>query len=302
MSKKKPILGVIGGTGLAAIEGLDKRREVLGHSPFGSPSGDLVIGEIAGTKVVFLARHGEGHKFAPRDVPYQANIWAMKEAGVTHLISLSAVGSLREDLAPGRLVVVDDFFDRTGEFPRTFFTEPGLVVHVSYGEPLCMRLSTQVGHAANDAGLGAKMHFGGTYVCIPGPRFSTRAESRFFQATVPGAAVVGMTALREGPLAREAEMHHAVLALVTDWDAWRDGEEAVNGEMVQRTIAENAGNAERIVVELARRLSEDCESTCTCGEALARGAIHTHPDRIPRRLREQMALLISHRLPPVVTT
>lgn len=302
MAEVKPILGVIGGTGLAQIAGLARAEQIEAETLFGSPSGRLTVGYLRDTRVVFLARHGVGHVFQPRDIPYQANVWAMRELGVTHLVSLSAVGSLREELSPGRLVVVDDFFDRTNEPPRTFFSEPGLVVHVSFGYPICSELRPQLFSAARQAGLDENTAHGGTYVCIPGPRFSTRAESLFFQKNVPDAAVVGMTALREASLAREAEMHYACLALVTDYDAWRDGEESVTGEMVQRTIRENAGRAEAVIAELAHALSHDSSRavTCGCADALAHGAIHTRPEAIPPTLRDQLAPLIAHRLPPPV--
>ena len=299
MAEVKPILGVIGGTGLAQIAGLVRPEQIEAKTPFGSPSGPLTVGYLRGMRVVFLARHGAGHMFQPRDIPYQANVWAMRQLGVTHLVSLSAVGSLLEGLPPGRLVIVDDFFDRTNELPRTFFGEPGLVVHVSFGDPTCNELRPQLFSAARQAGLGEETIHGGTYVCIPGPRFSTHAESRFFQTTVPGAAVVGMTALREASLAREAEMHYACLALVTDYDAWREGEGSVTGEMVQRTIRENAGRAEAVIAELAHILSHDSPRVwaCGCADALANGAIHTAPEHIPPELCDRYKLLIAHRLP-----
>jgi 5'-methylthioadenosine phosphorylase len=244
-------IGVIGGSGLAGGIALDEAQEIAVASPFGEPSGPVTTGTLGGVRFTFLARHGAGHAIAPSRVNYRANIDVLKRCGVTDVLSLSAIGSLREDMAPGGFVAVDQFIDRTVERERSFFGA-GLVGHVSLADPVCARLSALAADAAERA--GAPVHRGGCYIAIEGPQFSTRAESRLYRAW--GADVIGMTAMPEARLAREAELPYAVLAMVTDYDAWRDSEAGVEASEIIEVMRRNVELAHGALAHLAALLPE----------------------------------------------
>ena len=243
-------LGIIGGSGLYEIEGLEDRREETVETPWGAPSDTLVRGRIGDVELVFLPRHGKGHRLTPTSVPYRANIAALKAAGVTDVLSISACGSLKEQYVPGHFVAVDQFIDRTVARKSTFFG-PGMVAHVSMARPVCSRLSSLAGDAA--AAVGAEMHRGGTYLAMEGPQFSSLAESKLYRQW--GCDVIGMTAMPEAKLAREAELPYATLAMVTDYDCWREEEEAVSVTNVLEIMGKNSAIARQAVVKLAQSLS-----------------------------------------------
>ena len=245
-------IGVIGGSGLADGVELDAAQEVAVRSPFGEPSGPVTTGELGGVRFTFLARHGAGHRLTPGAVNYRANIDVLKRCGVTDLVALSAIGSLREELAPGHMVTPDQFIDCTGARERSFFG-PGLVAHVSLADPVCPRLAGLLAMAAR--GAGATVHERGCYVAIEGPQFSTRAESLLYRGW--GGDVIGMTAMPEARLAREAELPYAVLGMVTDYDAWRPSEAGVEAAEVFAVMAANAGRARAALRELAARLPRE---------------------------------------------
>jgi 5'-methylthioadenosine phosphorylase len=284
----KPALGVIGGSGLYAMEGLEniERREV--ETPFGEPSSPIILGDLNGKQVAFLARHGMGHIHAPSEVNYRANIYALKSLGVERVVSVSACGSLREDYEPGDIVVPDQIYDRTRGRENTFF-ERGFVAHISVADPFCPDLSSYIIESVADQGGTA--HDGGAYVIIPGPRFSTRAESNTYRAW--GMSIVGMTTAPEAFLAREAEMCYAVMAHVTDYDVWHSAEEPVTVEMVFRTIKANTLLAQQTIARLVERLPE--ERTCYCGEAL-KDALTTDPSHIPAETRERLSIFVDRYL------
>lgn len=238
-------IGIIGGSGLYDIR-LDDAQQVTGTSPFGEPSGPVTLGRIGGVRFAFMARHGTGHRIPPEAINHRANIDVFKRCGVTDLVAISAIGSLREEMAPGSFVAVDQFIDRTHGRPQSFFGE-GLVAHVSMADPTCPRLSAIVADAAEAA--GATVHRGGCYLAMQGPQFSSRAESRMYRQW--GADVIGMTALPEARLAREAELPYALLGMVTDYDAWRDGEHVDVAEVL-RVMAGNAATARETVGQLAQ--------------------------------------------------
>jgi 5'-methylthioadenosine phosphorylase len=242
-------IGIIGGSGLYAIDSLEDAQWIAVDTPWGPPSDALLIGRIEGVKFVFLPRHGRGHRITPASLNSRANIDALKRAGCTDLVAISAVGSLREELAPGRFVLVDQYIDRTTGRPATFFG-PGLVAHVSMADPICPRLAALAAAAAEAA--GAAVTRGGCYIAIEGPQFSTRAESRLYRAW--GGDVIGMTGMPEARLAREAELPYASVCMVTDWDSWRENEAPVGVEEIVAQLHANAGTARRLIVELARSL------------------------------------------------
>ncbi|MEE8204112.1 MAG: S-methyl-5'-thioadenosine phosphorylase [Alphaproteobacteria bacterium] len=248
---KTPLVGVIGGSGVYDIDGLDEVRWVDVESPFGTPSDALLCGELDGQPLVFLPRHGRGHRVPPSEVNYRANIDALKRAGVTDVISMSAVGSLREDLAPGEFVIVDQFVDRTFARAKSFFGT-GLVAHVSMAHPVCGRLGDHLAAAAAEVGIEAVR--GGTYIVMEGPQFSTLAESELYRAW--GCDLVGMTNMPEAKLAREAEMCYATIAMVTDYDCWHPDHDNVTVESVIRVLGDNAERARRLVTRLAPRLAD----------------------------------------------
>lgn len=282
---KETVIGVIGGSGLYDMEDLTEVREVRLDTPFGAPSDVFVTGMLHGVKMVFLPRHGRGHRLLPSEVPYRANIHGMKQLGVERVISVSAVGSMREQIVPGHIVVPDQFFDRTqGKRAATFFGE-GVVGHVQFADPVCRELSAVL--AASARQVGATVHQGGTYLCIEGPNFSTRAESKIYRSW--GVDIIGMTNIPEARLAREAEICYGTLALATDYDCWHDGHDDVSVEAVVAIIQQNVATARRIIGEAARRLGS--RRGCACGEAL-RYAIMTAPEAIPDAARAKLGLLI----------
>ncbi|MBL8628630.1 MAG: S-methyl-5'-thioadenosine phosphorylase [Rhodospirillaceae bacterium] len=268
-----PVIGIIGGSGIYDIEGLSQAQWIAIDTPYGAPSDELLIGDLDGQKVVFLPRHGRGHKYSPSSLNYRANIYALKLAGVTDIISLSACGSFRENLPPGTFVIIDQFIDRTHKRTSSFFGD-GLVAHVSLAKPVCMRVGDHVEAAAKDVGL--KHQRRGTYVAIEGPQFSTLAESHLFRSW--GADVIGMTNMPEAKLAREAEMCYATVAMVTDFDCWHPEHDAVTVSQVVKTLIANAANAKTLVKALVPRLSRRAH-VCTqgCHTALDH-AIITAPD------------------------
>ncbi len=270
-------IGVIGGSGLYAMEGLIDVQEHVVDTPFGPTSAPLVIGRLAEApevELVFLARHGQGHRLNPSEVPYQANIFALKAVGCSWVISVSAVGSLREDVVPGHVVVIDQFIDRTKGRASTFF-EQGIVAHVSFGDPVCSTLRGYLLEAAREA--GATVHDGGTYVCMEGPAFSTRAESELYRAW--GAKVIGMTNLPEAKLAREAELSYATLAMATDYDCWRAGHDAVTADAVVAVIHANVKLSQRILRAAIPRIARH-EGPAPMHNALAT-AIISDRSRVP---------------------
>jgi 5'-methylthioadenosine phosphorylase len=278
------MLGIIGGTGLYDMEALEDRESIRVDTPFGPPSDDIITGVLAGRRLAFLPRHGRGHRLLPSELNSRANIWALKKLGVDSLVSVSAVGSLREDIAPGDLVLPDQFIDRTWGRESTFFGD-GLVAHVAFGDPVCGQLSARV-FAAAEAG-GARVHRGGTYVCIQGPAFSTRAESRLFRSW--GGDVVGMTNLPEARLAREAELCFATLALATDYDCWREEEAAVDAGSIMEVLAANAAAARDVVARVAG--SYDPRPGCDCQRVLDT-ALVSDRSMVPAETNEKLALLL----------
>jgi 5'-methylthioadenosine phosphorylase len=242
------VIGIIGGSGLYALGALEEAQWIAVDTPWGRPSDELLIGRIEGVKFVFLPRHGRGHRVPPSNLDYRANIDALKRAGCTDLVAVSAVGSLNEEMAPGRFAVAEQFVDRTQGRTGSFFG-PGLVAHVSLADPVCPRLSDLVADAA--AAAGADVARGATYVAIEGPQFSTRAESRLYRQW--GCDIIGMTAMPEARLAREAELPYALIGMITDYDSWREGDEPDVADIVRRLHA-NAETARRMIVELARAL------------------------------------------------
>ena len=276
-------LGFIGGSGLYDIEGLADRREVEVSTPFGDPSDIIVTGSLDGVPVAFLPRHGRGHRISPTEIPVRANIYALKSLGVERILSVSAVGSLKEELRPLNLVIPDQIIDRAKSRVSTFFGD-GLVAHVGFADPFCANLRRN----ALDASHGlTTVHDGGTYVVIEGPQFSTRAESALYRSW--GADVIGMTALPEAKLAREAEICYATLAFVTDYDVWREAEEDVSVEMVVTNLMKNVDTARSIIRNIAARVSP--VRKCGCGTALET-AIITGRDLIPPQTRDRLALLV----------
>jgi 5'-methylthioadenosine phosphorylase len=281
-------IGIIGGSGLYDIAALEDAQWIAVDTPWGAPSDELLIGRIEGVKFVFLPRHGRGHRIPPGQLSFRANIDALKRAGCTDLVAISAVGSLREELAPGRFVVVDQYIDRTMGRPNSFFG-PGLAAHVSLADPVCPRLSALAADAAEAA--GAEVARGGCYVAVEGPQFSTRAESRLYRAW--GGDVIGMTGMPEARLAREAELPYASVCMVTDWDCWREGEEAGVAEIVERLHA-NVGTARGLIVELAMRLPR--ARTPSPIDTCLDGAIITAPEaRDPAMVAKLGAILDNDR-------
>ncbi|HEV2067781.1 MAG TPA: S-methyl-5'-thioadenosine phosphorylase [Thermomicrobiales bacterium] len=253
-----PVLGIIGGSGLYDMPGLERVEEALPETPYGMPSSPIISGYIGETHLAFLARHGRGHVFAPTDVPYRANIAALRSLGVRQVLSISAVGSLQEPLAPRSAVIPDQIIDRTTSRPRTFFDD-GIVAHVGMADPFCSTLSAAV-QAHAGASSGGAVHAGGTYLCIEGPQFSTRAESYLFRSW--GADIIGMTAMPEARLAREAGMCYAMLAMVTDYDVWHESEADVSVEAVQRVLRDNIDVGRAVIQRLADAGIPACGAGC----------------------------------------
>lgn len=277
-------VGIIGGSGLYRMEGLADVEEVRLSTPFGDPSDALTLGTLEGVRVAFLPRHGRGHRFLPTELPVRANIYALKALGVEHIISITAVGSLQEELAPMHLVVPDQLIDRTRSRVNTFFGD-GLVVHVGFADPFCPVLSQELYQAAQEA--GARVHKGGTVVVMEGPLFSTRAESHLYRSW--GASVIGMTALPEAKLAREAEICYASLACITDYDCWHPGYEEVTIDMVISNLLRNVEVSKAILRRLVKRIP--AERRCACATAL-QNSIITAPEFIPKETKEKLSLLI----------
>jgi len=276
-------LGVIGGSGLYDLDELEDVRRVRLTTPFGDPSDELVLGRVGETDLAFLPRHGRGHRILPSELNFRANVHAMKELGVTQLLSVGAVGSLQEEIAPGHVVVPDQFIDRSVGRTATFFGE-GIVAHVQFGDPVCARMARATMDAARGAGA-EHLHEGGTYVNMNGPQFSTRAESELYRSW--GASVVGMTNLQEAKLAREAEMCFASLSLCTDYDCWHEEEDEVDVGAILEVLRANARLAARTVAELAGRLPG---GDCACRHALE-GAILSDPAAIPAEARERLRVV-----------
>jgi 5'-methylthioadenosine phosphorylase len=270
---EKVKIGIIGGSGLYDMAELTDRTEVAVETPFGKPSDNFVIASLEGKRVAFLARHGRGHRILPGELNFRANIYGMKVLGVERILSASAVGSLREELAPMDILLPDQFVDRTRGRVSTFFGN-GLAAHIAFADPLCPELVDHVHASATRAGI--KTVKGGTYVCMEGPAFSTRAESNLYRSW--GMDVIGMTNLQEAKLAREAEICYMTLALVTDYDCWHDSHESVTVEMILNYLQQNSRNAQRIIIESVRTLPES--RTCQCGSAL-KHAIITNRGAVP---------------------
>jgi 5'-methylthioadenosine phosphorylase len=285
---KKPVLGIIGGSGIYSMPGLKAVEEKKVSTPFGAPSSPIVIGTLSGTRVAFLARHGVGHTIPPTMVNYRANIYALKSLGVRFVAAVSACGSLREDYAPGHVVIPDQLVDGTSRRSRSYFDESGLVAHVGVAEPFCNPFGGQLFKACEKA--GAKVHKGGTYITIEGPRFSTRAESNSFRAS--GYSIIGMTTSPEAFLAREAELCYAVMAHVTDYDVWH--EEPVSVDMVMSTMHKNTELAQEAVRQLAENLDE--RQACDCDKALAT-ALVTNRKKVSKTVRKKLGILVDKYLP-----
>ncbi|MBI2893971.1 MAG: S-methyl-5'-thioadenosine phosphorylase [Deltaproteobacteria bacterium] len=277
-------VGVIGGSGLYEIDGLEDVREVRVDTPFGAPSDAIIAGSLGPVKMLFLPRHGRGHRFSPSEVNYRANVFALKSLGAEFLISISAVGSMREDIRPGDLVIVDQFFDRTVGRARTFFEE-GIVAHVEMADPVCPVLAGILHESSRAA--GARVHRGGTYLCIEGPQFSTRGESKIFRSW--GVDVIGMTNLPEARLAREAELCFATVALSTDYDCWHATEESVTVQNVLAILEQNVVMAREVIRRSAAAVPG--ARTCKCPVALDH-AILSDRTRIPPRTRERLGCIV----------
>src|SRR5580693_1899798 len=277
-------IGIIGGSGLYSMNGLTKTREVQVKTPFGEPSDAIVLGMLEGKRVAFLARHGRGHRILPSEINFRANVYAMKLLGVERIVSVSAVGSLMEDLQPGEFLVPDQFVDRTKNRVSTFFGD-GLVAHVGFDKPTC----GQVSGALSDASVhcGVKVHRRGTYVCIEGPQFSTLAEAHVHRQL--RFEVVGMTNVTEAKLAREAEICYAAIAMITDYDCWHPDHESVTGAQIMETLSRNAENAQRVLREAVRTMP--AERSCKCGAAL-RHALITDLKLVPPATKKKLAAII----------
>ncbi len=281
---EKVDLAVIGGSGLYHMSGLEQIDEFNLETPFGKPSAPIVVGKLGGRRVAFLARHGIGHHLSPSEVPYRANIFAFKLLGVERIVSISACGSLREDYAPGHIVIPDQLFDNTKNRPRTFFGD-GLVAHIGVAEPFCEDLSKQLEKCVRDT--KAVVHMGGALITIEGPRFSTKAESNVYRGW--NMSLIGMTTSPEAFLAREAEICYAAMAHVTDYDVWHVTEAPVSVEMVIETLNRNTELAQEALVNLASGL--DLERRCNCGSALA-GALITQREKVPAETVRKLEPLI----------
>lgn len=280
----KAKIGIIGGSGLYSMPGFTPQEEIAIQTPWGEPSDHYMVGRLAGKEVAFLARHGRGHRISPSELNFRANIYGMKALGVERIISLSAVGSLKEEHRPLDFVIPDQFFDRTRGRASTFFGE-GLVAHISFAHPVCPQLSDVLYTACRAAGVNAKK--GGTYLCMEGPAFSTLAESNLYRSW--GMDVIGMTNLQEAKLAREAEICYVTVAMVTDYDCWHPEHDAVTVEQIISNLNRNAENAARVVAEAVAHMPE--ERACQCGSAL-KHAIITQRDRIPEATRKKLELIV----------
>jgi 5'-methylthioadenosine phosphorylase len=281
-------IGIIGGSGLYKMEALKNVEEVRLHTPFGDPSDALIVGDLDGNKVAFIARHGRHHHLTPSEVPYRANIHAMKQMGVEYLISASAVGSLQAEVKPLDLVLPDQFIDRTKNRASTFFGE-GIVAHIAFGEPICPQLQQVLADAIDSLKLpDVTCHKGGTYICMEGPAFSTKAESNMYRQL--GGTIIGMTNLPEAKLAREAEMAYATLALSTDYDCWHPDHDSVTVEMVIANLGKNALNAQRVIQEAVKRISKNPFKSAA--HSALQYAIITQMEHANPDTKEKLSLLI----------
>jgi len=278
-------IGIIGGSGLYQMPGLTDVHELKQETPFGEPSDAYILGMLAGRKVAFLARHGRGHRILPSELNFRANIYGFKQLGVERIVSVSAVGSLKEDHRPMDFVIPDQFFDRTRHRVDTFFGE-GIVAHIGFGDPICPELSTTVATSAKKAGVNAKP--GGTYVCMEGPQFSTKAESNVYRSW--GMDVIGMTNLQEAKLAREAEICYVTIAMVTDYDCWHPHHDSVTVDQIIGVLNKNAENAANVVRETVAAMPS--KRSCKCDSALAH-AILTDRSKIPAKTREKLKLILN---------
>lgn len=279
-------VGILGGSGLYQMEGVEVEDSVNIETPFGTPSDAYTLCSIDGQEMVFLPRHGEGHRLLPQEINFRANIYGFKKLGVDRIIALSAVGSLRKDIAPRDVVVPDQFIDRTHGREDTFFGE-GIVAHISFADPVCPELAEHVAAAVDNCPEDVTVHKGGTYLCMEGPAFSTRAESNLYRSW--DVSVIGMTNLQEAKLAREAEICYATAALVTDYDCWYEEEEEVSVEMLLENLRQNAATSQEIIRRAVPRLKE--ERTCECGSALE-NAILTAPEQMPEETKNRLDIII----------
>jgi len=280
-------IGIIGGSGLYKMDALKNVQEIKLTTPFGDPSDALIVGELEEATVAFLARHGRNHHLLPTELPFRANIHAMKQLGVEYIISASAVGSLQAEAKPLDMVIPDQFIDRTKHRTSTFFGE-GLVAHIAFGDPICTNLAQVVGDAVESLDLAeSNLHRGGTYICMEGPAFSTKAESNLYRSW--GAKVIGMTNLTEAKLAREAEIAYATLALVTDYDCWHLDHDSVTVEMIIGNLQKNAVNAQLVIKEAVKSLNANPPESIA--HSALKFAILTPPDQIPTATKEKLALL-----------
>lgn len=280
-----PQIGIIGGSGLYGMPGFTNQKEVVVETPFGAPSDAYMVGELEGKPMAFLARHGRGHRFSPSELNFRANIYGFKKLGCEWIISLSAVGSLKEEHKPLDFVIPDQFFDRTRGRVSTFFGE-GLVAHISFADPVCNDLAKLLHEACHDAGIPAKL--GGTYLCMEGPAFSTKAESNVYRSM--GMDVIGMTNLQEAKLAREGEMCYSTIAMVTDYDCWHPHHDAVTVDDIIHNLTKNAEHAAKVVAAAVRKLTVQ-PRTCPCASALAT-AIITDRKTVPAETRKKLELLV----------
>lgn len=287
--QKNPVkIGIIGGSGLYQMESLTEVEEIKIDTPFGAPSDAIIVGKIEGTPVAFLARHGRGHTLTPTELPFRANIYALKTLGVEYIISASAVGSLKAEAKPVDMVVPDQFIDRTKNRASTFFGG-GIVGHISFGDPVCNNLAKVLADAVASQNLeGVTLHRGGTYVCMEGPAFSTKAESNLYRSW--DATVIGMTNLPEAKLAREAEIAYATLAMVTDYDCWHPDHDSVTVEMVIGNLRKNAVNAQKVIAEVVRQLSTSPPESEA--HSALKYAIITPLDKAPAEAKERLAMLL----------
>jgi 5'-methylthioadenosine phosphorylase len=284
MPKPQAKIAVIGGTGIYKIEGLTDVEEVNPETPYGAPSDSILIGTLSGTRVAFLPRHGRGHRIMPTEIPSRANIYALKTLGVEHVIAINSVGSFKLEVKPGDLLIPDQFIDRTSQRANTFFGD-GIVAHIQFAEPVCSNLSRVLYESAKEA--GASVHPRGTYVVMEGPAFSTRAESRLHRSW--DADVIGMTALPEAKLAREAEMCYAVIACATDYDSWHESKEVVSVDMILKTLHDNVEISKRIIKLAVGKIGD--KRKCACASAME-NAIVTDFKVIPEKRKQELAPII----------
>jgi 5'-methylthioadenosine phosphorylase len=281
-------IGIIGGSGLYKMDALKEVQEVQVDTPFGKPSDAFIVGNLDGNQVAFLARHGRNHALLPTELPFRANIYAMKKLGVEYIISASAVGSLKEEVKPLDMVVPDQFIDRTRNRISTFFGE-GIVAHITFGDPVCKNLAQILGDAIASLNLpDVTLHRGGTYVCMEGPAFSTKAESNLYRSY--GATVIGMTNLQEAKLAREAEIAYATMALVTDYDCWHPDHDSVTVEMVVANLQHNAVNAQKVIQAAVQRLSENLPESEA--HSALKYAILTKLDNVPIETKQKLEVIL----------